>query len=269
MATEKLPFTSHLSELRTRLLVAIITILVGFMAAFNFSEHLFEVLMIPMRSKVLLKAAFPFIIFAPKEGAVQELVFLAPAEAFWVHMKIALVAALVASAPVLFWQLWRFISPGLLAKEKKLALPFLFVTSGLFFTGTLFCFVVVLPFAMKFLLNFRTSSLTPMISVERYMDFCLKFILAFGAVFELPVLMVFLTRTGVVPVESLARNRKYAILVAFIAAAILTPTPDAFNQTLMAASILVLYEGGLIASKIFARRKKKDDQREESQGHGS
>lgn len=266
MAEEKLPFMSHLSELRNRILVSVVSVLVGFVAAFNFSERIFRVLTIPMRSIITLKSAYPFITFVPREGMGQELVFLAPAEAFWVHMKIALITGVVASVPVIFWQVWKFVSPGLLRHERRLAFPFLGVTSGLFFAGTSFCFVVVLPFAMRFLLNFRTESLTPMISVERYIDFCLKFILAFGVVFELPVVLVFLTRMGIISTETLSRNRKYSVLLAFVAAALLTPTPDAFNQTLMAVPIIVLYEGGLIASKIFARRKKvnqNDDKREE------
>jgi sec-independent protein translocase protein TatC len=98
-----------------------------------------------------------------------------------------------------------------------------------------------------------------MISVEKYIDFCLKFILAFGVVFELPVVMVFLTRMGIITPETLAKNRKYSVLLAFVAAALLTPTPDAFNQTLMAVPIIVLYEGGLLASKVFLRRKKKKE----------
>jgi sec-independent protein translocase protein TatC len=123
----------------------------------------------------------------------------------------------------------------------------------------MFCFTIVLPFAMKFLLNYKTESLMPMLSVERYIDFCLKFILAFGVVFELPLVIIFLTRLGIVTPQTLAKNRKYAVLLAFVTAAILTPTPDAFNQTLMALPIIVLYEGGLIASRIILRGKKHDD----------
>jgi sec-independent protein translocase protein TatC len=108
---------------------------------------------------------------------------------------------------------------------------------------------------MNFLLNYKTENLTPMISVGNYVDLCLKFILAFGAIFELPVVSVFLTRMGIVTPEFLAKNRKYAVLIAFIAAAVLTPTPDAFNQTLMAVPIIILYEVGIWASRIFKKKK--------------
>jgi sec-independent protein translocase protein TatC len=130
-----------------------------------------------------------------------------------------------------------------------------FTASLLFLVGASFCFLFVLPFAMGFLLTYKTESMTPMLSVGNYVDFCLKFILAFGAVFELPIVIVFLTRVGIVSPQTLAKNRKFAILFAFIIAAILTPTPDAFNQTLMAVPIIVLYEAGILVSRLFVRRK--------------
>jgi len=134
--------------------------------------------------------------------------------------------------------------------------------SLLFLVGALFCFLLVLPFAMGFLLTYKTGSMTPMLSVGNYVDFCLKFILAFGAVFELPIIIVLLTRMGIVTPKTLAKNRKYAMLIAFIVAAILTPTPDAFNQTLMAVPIIVLYEVGILVSRLFVRKKTEDAQRQ-------
>jgi sec-independent protein translocase protein TatC len=258
MSPDKMPFTSHLLELRKRVLISVATLFAWFMACFYYSESIFEFLRLPLRSDIMFRASYPFVSILPKEKALTSLVFLAPAEAFWVHMKVALVAGLVFSVPVFFLQLWKFLSPGLLEKEKKYALPFLLVGSGLFFAGTFFCFFIVLPFAMGFLLTYKTASLSPMISVERYVDFCLKFILAFGVVFELPVVIVFLTRMGVVSPRSLARNRKYAVLLAFVAAALLTPTPDAFNQTLMAVPIIFLYEGGILASRLLGSGKGKE-----------
>jgi len=131
---------------------------------------------------------------------------------------------------VIFHQIWKFVSPGLLQKEKKYVLPFILAATGLFLLGAAFCFFIVLPFAMSFLLTYKVGDfLMPMLSVGQYVDFCLKFILAFGAIFELPIAIIFLTRMGLVTTATLSMNRKYAILIAFIAAAILTPTPDAFN----------------------------------------
>lgn len=254
-----MPFTSHLGELRKRVMVSFIAVLVLFVAAFHFSEDIFNILTLPMHADIKFISTSPFFTFVEKAGATKELVFLAPAEALWVYLKIALIAAIILASPIIFLQFWKFISPGLVEREKKYAIPFILSASGLFVFGALFCFAIVLPFAMKFLLNYRTESLVPMISVERYADFCLKFILAFGVIFELPLIIIFLTRMGIVTPQTLAKNRKYAVLLAFVAAAILTPTPDAFNQTLMALPIIVLYEGGLIASRIILRGKKHDN----------
>ncbi len=265
---DKMPFTGHLGELRKRLMISVIAITVFFLISFTFSEVIFRVLTIPMRADLKFIPGYPFITLIEKNDALTTLIFLAPAEAFWVHLKVSLITGIIVSTPILFHQLWKFISPGLLQKEKKYAFPFISIATGLFMFGALFCFLIVLPFAMKFLLTYKTESLTPMISVERYIDFCLKFILAFGAVFELPLILVFLTRMGIVTPQTLAKNRKYAVLLAFVTAALLTPTPDAFNQTLMAVPIIFLYEGGVIASRILVRGKKRDDKREESEGGG-
>ncbi|HDZ84412.1 MAG TPA: twin-arginine translocase subunit TatC, partial [Nitrospirae bacterium] len=197
----------------------------------------------------------PFIFFSPGANPDLKLVFIAPAEAVWMHIKISFISAFIVSSPIIFYETWGFIAPGLLEKERKYAIPFVFTTTFLFLLGSLFCFIIVLPFAMNFLLTYKTENLQPMISVGNYIDFCLKFILSFGAIFELPVVIVFLTRMGIVTPETLAKNRKYSVLVAFILGAILTPTPDAFNQTLMAVPIIVLYEAGILASKIFKKKK--------------
>jgi sec-independent protein translocase protein TatC len=185
-----------------------------------------------------------------------KLVFLAPAEGFWMNMKIAMVAAFILALPVIFQQLWSFISPGLHSKEKKYVVPFIVIATSLFLVGGAFCFFIVLPFAMGFLLTYKIGDfMMPMLSVGQYTDFCLKFILAFGAVFELPIVIIFATRMGFVTTKTLAKNRKYAVLVAFVVAAILTPTPDAFNQTLMAVPMIVLYEVGILAARIFSVKK--------------
>ncbi|MBI1811880.1 MAG: twin-arginine translocase subunit TatC, partial [Nitrospirae bacterium] len=161
--------------------------------------------------------------------------------------------------PVIFHQLWKFISPGLLPKEKKYVFPFIISATALFMAGAAFCFFFFFPIAMGFLLTYNVGAvLMPMLSVGQYVDFCLKFILAFGAVFELPIVIIFLTRMGIVTTKTLAKNRKYAILIAFIIAAVLTPTPDMFNQTLMAIPMIVLYEVGILVSRIFVRGKTPD-----------
>jgi len=254
MPDKAMPVIGHLTELRKRLIVSFAALFAGFLIAFSFSEDLMGVLTIPMRMDISFRPSYPFLQMTERAGAMK-LVFLAPAEAFWMHMKVSLIAGLFLSLPVILYQLWGFVSPGLLPGEKKYAGLFVVVATLLFLAGAAFCLGVVLPFAIRFLLTYKTSAFTPMISVGNYADFCLKFLLAFGAIFELPVAILFLTRMGVVSPATLARHRKYAVLLAFVAAAILTPTPDAFNQTLMAVPIIILYEAGILVSRIFSRRR--------------
>lgn len=250
-----MPLTEHLSELRKRIFISLGSVGLLFIVCFNYSENLFSILVFPLKAEVRVISSSPFVTISEKPAA--SLVFLAPAEAFWMHLKVAFIASCVLSLPVIFLQFWKFISPGLMPKEKKYAIPFLFSATLLFSAGAVFCFLVILPFAMTFLLGYKTANITPMLSVGSYVDFCLKFILAFGAIFELPLVIIFLTRFGLVTPGTLARHRKYAILVAFILAAVLTPTPDAFNQVLMAIPIIVLYEIGILFSRIMMRREQR------------
>lgn len=253
---DKAPLTEHLGELRNRIVVSLIAVVVAFAGSFYFSENIFALLISPIHKVLEFSLEYPYVYFSSGKNPNITLVFLAPAEAIWTHIKIAFMTAFVITSPLIFFETWRFISPGLMANEKKYALPFVFTTTFLFLTGAFFCFIVVLPFAMNFLLTYKTENLKPMLSVGRYIDFCLKFILSFGAIFELPVVTVFLTKMGIVTPEFLATNRKYAILIAFVLAALLTPTPDAFNQTLMAVPIVILYEVGIWTSKILDKKKK-------------
>lgn len=254
MVEEKMPFTEHLGELRKRIIVSLVSLVIWFAVIFSYSEKIFEFLTLPLRSELSFAFTFPFIQFVPSRTEVHNLVFLGPAEAFWMHIKISMVAALVFSLPVILYQVWKFIAPGLMQNEKKYVGPFIIITSILFILGTSFCFFIVLPFALGFLLTYKTGTLMPMLSVGAYTDFCLKFILAFGLVFELPIVIVFLTRMGIITTQTLRKNRKYALLIAFVLAAILTPTPDAFNQSLMAVPIIILYEVGIIVSRFFPHR---------------
>ncbi len=249
-----MPLTEHLTELRKRILVSLTSVFIVFVAVFNYSEKIFELITFPLRSELKISLFSPHFQIIKKNAA--PLVFLAPAEAFWMHLKVSFVAALILSLPIIFYQLWRFIAPGLLDKEKKYVLPFVFFATAMFILGAFFCYSIVLPFAITFLLGYKTQNMTPMLSVGSYVDFCLKFVLAFGVIFELPLVIIFLTRVGIVTPAMLAKNRKFAVLFAFIAGAILTPTPDAFNQTLMAVPIIILYEIGILVSRFLYRKNK-------------
>jgi sec-independent protein translocase protein TatC len=255
--TKTMSFMDHLGDLRKKITVSLIAVCVTFGFSFNYSEQLLEFLMFPLRYTLDFSVKNRYLYFIPQDKLHStKLVFLAPAEGFWMNMKIAMVAAVILALPVIFQQLWSFISPGLHSKEKKYVVPFVVIATALFLVGGAFCFFIVLPFAMGFLLTYKIGDfMMPMLSVGQYTDFCLKFILAFGAVFELPIIIIFATRMGLVTTKTLAKNRKYAVLIAFIVAAILTPTPDAFNQILMAIPMILLYEVGILAARIFVRSK--------------
>jgi sec-independent protein translocase protein TatC len=146
---------------------------------------------------------------------------------------LALVCGVLLASPVIFWQIWRFVAPGLYQHEKKAVLPFTFLSTICFLGGAAFGYFVVFPPAFRFLVGYSTDFLSPMPAVTEYFSLSLRLLIAFGVIFELPILMVFLAKIGVVDVAFLNKNRKYAILINFIIAAILTPTPDVVNQMLM------------------------------------
>ena len=235
--SDKMPFMEHLGELRVRIMRSLIALLAGLLIAFPFASTIVDWLARPIQQ------------------TGNTLVFLAVTEAFWVQMKVALFVGLFAAAPAILWQVWAFVAPGLYGHEKKYAAPFVIIGSLLFIGGGAFSLLVVTPNAVKFLLSYSRPGLQPMISIGSYIDFLLKFTLAFGAVFEVPLAMTLASRMGLVTPKALAKNRKYAVLGAFIAAAILTPTPDIINQSLMAGPIIVLYEFGIVAARIFGRRR--------------
>jgi len=168
---------------------------------------------------------------------------------------LALVCGVLLASPVIFWQIWRFVAPGLYQHEKKVVLPFTFLSSICFLGGIAFGYFIVFPPAFRFLVGYSTDFLSPMPAVTEYFSLALRLLIAFGVIFELPILMVFLAKIGIVDVAFLNKNRKYAILINFIIAAILTPTPDVVNQMLMGVPLLVLYEVSVLAVWLFGRKK--------------
>jgi len=236
--TDKMPFLEHLGELRRRIMWSLTALLIGIVVA------------LPIKGYVITYLEKPI------TDSKQTLVYLTLTEAFWVEMKVALILGLFIASPLILWQIWAFIAPGLYSHEKKYALPFVLIGSVMFIGGGVFALKVVTPFAIQFLLSYSRPGLTPMISVGSYIDFLLKFTLAFGVVFELQLAIPLASRMGFVTPQMLARNRKYAILINFVVAAILTPTPDIFNQCLMAGPLILLYEVGIISARIFGRARK-------------
>ena len=234
----KMPITKHLLELRDRLVRASIAIGIAFSLALYFTKDIIRILKKPLNV---------------------DLVFLSPAEAFWATFKVAFVAGILFSLPVVLYELWRFIAPGLKVHERKYGVIFVITATILFFLGLIFCAYFILPYALSFLISYGLDvGMKPMISATAYFDFVLKFSVAFGLIFELPLAITLLSKLGIIDPRKLSKHRKYAILVAFIVAAILTPTPDVFNQTLMAVPIIILYEIGIISAKLFGKKREEE-----------
>ena len=165
---------------------------------------------------------------------------------------------MLLASPVIFYQFWKFVAPGLYAHEKKVLLPFTVLSSICFLGGAAFGYFVVFPPAFRFLVGYTTDYLSPMPAVAEYFSLALRLLIAFGVVFELPIFMVLLAKMGVVDVRFLNRHRKYAILISFVIAAIVTPTPDIVNQMLMGVPLLVLYEISIGAVWLFGRKRLTD-----------
>jgi len=214
-------FLEHLEELRRRLIKAVLAVFVFAIAAYFFSDKLVDVMTVPL-----------------KEVGVY---FKAPAEAFLVRLKISFFAGAVAAIPVIFYQIWMFIGPGLLKSEVKIVIPIVISSTIFFVIGGGFCFFYVIPLAVSFLLGFATETMQPMIMIGDYVGFAGMLVLAFGLVFELPVASFILGRLGVINHKLMARGRRYAIVGILILGAILTP-PDVVSQLLLAGPLYLLYE---------------------------
>lgn len=238
-ALGKMSFMEHLGELRTRIMWSVASAGVGIIIAFFITDPAMRFISRPLLS---MKT---------------ELVFTSPTEAFWTWMKVAMVLGIFISMPGILLQVWKFVAPGLHEHEKKYAAPFIIIGSLLFLAGGAFAMLIIIPYASTFLVTFgQEKGWKPMLTVSSYTDFVIKFALAFGVVFELPVVITILSLIGVVTPQFLSKNRKYAILVNFVIAAILTPTPDMINQTLMAGPLCILYEVGIICARLASRKRK-------------
>ena len=240
---EKQPFLSHLEELRKRLIISAIAVGAGFVLCYFFSEQMFRILASP------LKANMP-------EG--DRLIFTNLPEMFFVYLKTAFFGGILLSAPLLFYELWMFVAPGLYQREKKYIIPFVVCSTILFVGGALFGYFVVFPFGFKFFLGFADDTIQALPSVKQYFSFAIKLLFAFGLVFELPVLSFFLSKMGLLTPELMKTKRKYAILLTFVLAAILTP-PDVVTQVMMAGPLIILYEISIVISRL-ARRKKAEEE---------
>ncbi|MDP3787389.1 MAG: twin-arginine translocase subunit TatC [Candidatus Omnitrophota bacterium] len=239
MADRHMTLVEHLDELRYRILISLAAIAIGTSIAF-------------WKIK-------PIVAYLAKP--VGHLVFLSPTEAFMAYFKLAFFVGLFLASPVILFQIWGFVSSALKEKEQKVFLFFLPFSVILFLCGAALAFFIVIPLALKFFINFAGPEVLPVISISEYLSFITILTLIFGAVFELPVAIIILSKLGLVTPAFLSKNRKWAILIIFLAAAALTPTPDAFTQMLMAIPMILLYEISIWVSRlVYVKREEiKDD----------
>jgi sec-independent protein translocase protein TatC len=240
---DKVPFTAHLEELRKCLIVCFIAVGIGFALSYGFKERLFDILTRPLIS-----------VMEPGD----KIIFTGLPEAFFTYLKVAFLSGIILAAPVIFYQFWIFVAPGLYKKEKRLLIPIVTLSTLFFVGGALFGYFVVFPYGFKFFLGFSSDTIKALPSMREYLSFSAKLLLAFGLVFELPLIITFLARLGLVSVEFLKKNRKYALLLFFVGAAILTP-PDVVTQIMMALPLMVLYEISILGAKIFGKKKIEED----------
>jgi sec-independent protein translocase protein TatC len=240
---DKLPFTGHLEELRKRLITCFIATGIGFVIAYGFKERLFEILVRPL-------------VRVMESG--DKLIFTGLPEAFFTYLKVSLLSGLMLAAPVIIYQFWMFVVPGLYEKERRLMIPIVFLSSFFFIGGALFGYFIVFPFGFKFFLGFATETIRPLPSMREYLSFSSKLLLAFGLAFELPLVLTFLAKLGLITVGFLKKNRKYALLLFFVGAAILTP-PDVVTQIMLALPLMALYELSILGARLFGKKPPKED----------
>jgi len=229
--TESMPtmgFLDHLEELRKRIVYSIVAVGIGCAASWGFHERIYDIMQRPIMDAL------------HKNGLSEKLVFLNPTEPFNLYIKISALAGLFLTSPFVLYQVWMFISPGLYRREKKYIVPFMVSTIALFCAGGYFGYRIVYPSALDILLKFGRQ-FTPMITIGEYTQLFLSIILGMGLIFEMPILVFFLAFMGILTPGFMLKNLRYAILVIFIIAAIVTPSPDIVNMCVFAAPMLGLY----------------------------
>src|SRR5262245_5639145 len=235
----RMPLTAHLEELRTRLIRALLAIAVGFGLSYWIAEPLVAWLLRPLTA------------LRPDEALV---IGTGVTDAFFTKLKVSFIAGIFVASPAVFYQIWQFIAPGLYERERRVALPFSIAASFFFVAGAAFCYYLVFPVAFRFFLDeFTSVGIAPQIRVSEYLTFTSRMLLAFGATFELPVATFFLARVGLVTHHTMIAWMRYAIVVIFVVAAVLTPGPDVASQLLMATPLLVLYALSIGIAYLVAR----------------
>ena len=248
MTDEKMPLTAHLEELRKRLIASFIAMGVGFAICYAFKERLFFFLAKPLAERL------------PEGSTLQ---YISIPEAFLTYLKLSLFGGFVLAMPVIFYEIWRFVAPGLYEREKRYLVPFVLFSMIFFLGGASFCYFVVFPFVFQFFMSFSDDSLLAMPAIRQYLSFATRLLIAFGLVFEMPIFFFFLGRIGLVSYKGLARQRRLAVVLVFLGAALLTP-PDVVSQLMLAGPLMILYELSIQIVRITGRRASEDTEQEET-----
>lgn len=256
----KMPLLDHLVELRQRLVYSLITIVVLFLICYYFSADIYAFLVRPLAD------------ITAEMGGERRMIYTALQEAFFTYLKVAFFAAMFLGFPVIATQIWLFVAPGLYKHEKRAFLPFLVATPVLFFMGGAFVYYLIFPLAWRFFLGFETTGVgdtTMPIQLEakvgEYLSLVMQLIFAFGLCFELPVAATLLGRVGIITSQGMKDKRRYAIVIAFIAAAVLTP-PDVISQIGLAIPTILLYEISILAVRMVERNREREEAEREAAG---
>lgn len=247
-----MPFFAHLVELRNRLRNAALCFVVGVIVSWIFAEDIYAWLRGPL-DRAWHQAA----VKNPSLGDTTQMAFTSIVEPFWVYMSVALWAGIFVASPFIFHQLWKFIAPGLYKRERRYAVAFGIISALFFVGGALFCYYLVLGNLYGYLLSYADEHNHPVLSMSTYFDLTKDMMLAFGGVFELPILIYFLAMAGVVTPKGLWKFNRWFIVLAFIIGAILTPSPDVVSQILMALPMIVLYNLSILVSFLVIRKRDK------------
>ena len=250
--TDKVSLVSHLTELRSRLINSFIILFIFFIICYFFSQQIYSFLVEPYAKAV------------QNDELNRRLIFTALQETFLTYLKVSFFAAFFISSPIILIQIWKFIAPGLYENEKKAIMPYLIATPILFLLGGMLVYYLIMPLAIKFFLSFESSGISTNLPIQleakvnEYLSLVMKLIFAFGISFQLPVVLSLLARVGIVDSQFLKKRRKYAIVIAFLVAAILTP-PDLISQIGLGIPIIILFEISIVLAKIFENRKEKNN----------
>lgn len=235
---EKQPFVSHLTELRQRIIICLVVIGVAFLVTYYFREKVNVFLLLPFKKVMPAGSSF---------------IFTGVTEAFITYFKIWIITAVAVSSPVIIYQMWMFVSPGLYEKEKRYVYPLIIWGSLFFAGGVVFCYYIIMPRLYSFFVGFGSDLIIPMPDLKEYVGLTLKLLVVSGFIFEMPLIAYFLARAGIIDHHFLARKRRYAILAAFIVSAVITP-PDVISQILLAVPLWGLYELSIVIARFFGKK---------------